>query len=138
MFLHQRFLAGDSLRVATRFNRPSTGMNESQFADLLMKADYSEAKGLTKDDILKHKTFESIGDGRYLVRVGPGYVQSDKGPFVLDLGSIPAVGEIGPALGGAAVGAMTHFLNLFLLRMLFEPRRNMATPIQRITTTRKT
>jgi hypothetical protein len=35
---------------------------------------------------------------------------------------------------------MTHFLNdltLLLLRMLFEPRRNMATPIQKITTTRK-
>jgi hypothetical protein len=35
---------------------------------------------------------------------------------------------------------MTHFLNgltLLLLRMLFEPRRNMATPTQTITTTRK-
>ena len=77
-------------------------MNESQFAEPLKKADYSKAKGLTKDDILKHETFESIGDGRYLVRVGPGYVQSDKGPFILDLGSIPAMGQIGPALGGAA------------------------------------
>ena len=72
-------------------------MNESQFAEPLKKADYSKAKGLTKDE-----TFESIGDGRYLVRVGPGYVQSDKGPFILDLGSIPAMGQIGPALGGAA------------------------------------
>lgn len=63
----------------------------------LKKADYSKAKGLTKEGILKHETFESIVDGRYLVKVEPGYVQSDKGPFILDLGAIPAVSEIGPA-----------------------------------------
>ena len=41
-------------------------------------------------------------DGRYLVKVGPGYVQSDSGPFVLDLGAILNRAMTGAKAGGVA------------------------------------
>ena len=80
---------------------PRYGATESDFMDLLKRADYSKAKGMKADDIQKQGIFESIGDGRFLVKIGPGYVQSDKGPFVLDL-NLPARGAGGALLGGAA------------------------------------
>lgn len=40
---------------------------------------------ITPADIAKHGTFESVGEGRYLIKIGPGYVQGEKGPFILDL-----------------------------------------------------
>jgi hypothetical protein len=33
-------------------------------------------------------TASSIGQGKYLVKVGPGHVQSESGAFVLDLSAI--------------------------------------------------
>jgi hypothetical protein len=82
---------------------PRYGATEADFRDLLARADYSRARGFTKDQILKHGVFESVGDGKYLVRVGPGYVHGDDGKtFVLDLGQVAQQ----RAMGGAMVGAM--------------------------------
>ena len=75
------FSRGDKLQP------PRYGMTEGEFKDLLNVADYSKAKVFKVDDIKKQGIFESSGDGKYLVKVG-GYVQSDSGPFVLDLGAI--------------------------------------------------
>jgi hypothetical protein len=50
---------------------PRYGMTEGEFKDLLNVADYSKAKGFKAEDIRKHGVFESIGDGKYLVKVGP-------------------------------------------------------------------
>ena len=52
--------------------------------------------------INKHGIFESIGDGRYPVKVGPGHVQSESGPFVLDLGAIVNRAMTGAKAGGVA------------------------------------
>ena len=41
------------------------------------------AEGCTVEDIKKHGIFESIGDRKYLVKVGHDYVQSESGPFFL-------------------------------------------------------
>jgi hypothetical protein len=51
------------------------------------KHSYRVAKRFKEDDILKNGILESVGDGKYLVRVGDGYVQSASGPFILDLRS---------------------------------------------------
>ncbi len=68
-----------------RIQPPRRGMNEGDFMAAVKGADFSRAKGFDRNSIMKFGSFESIGDGKYLVKVGPGYVQSDKGPFVLDL-----------------------------------------------------
>jgi hypothetical protein len=44
---------------------------------------------------------ESVGDGKCLVKVGPGYVQSESGPFVLDLGLSANRAMAGTKAGGA-------------------------------------
>jgi hypothetical protein len=77
---------------------PRPGMTDAEFRRALDRANYSKAAGFSKAEILKHGTLESVGDARYLVRVGPGYVQGDKGPFVLDLSARPAA-DIGAAIG---------------------------------------
>lgn len=94
-------------RFGSRYSvqAPRYGADEADFMDLLKRADYSQAKGMKADDIQRHGVFESIGDGRYLVKVGPGYVQGDRGPFVLDL-NLPsrraASAAAGATLGGVA------------------------------------
>lgn len=80
---------------------PKAGMNETQFLDLVKRADYSKARGMKAADIQKHGILESVGAGRYLVKIGPGYVQSDKGPFVLDL-NLPPRGAGAAKVGGVA------------------------------------
>lgn len=87
-------IGGGFFGGGNKIQPPRYGINENQFRWMLDRADYSKAKGLTKDDIKKYGTFESLGDGKYLVKVGPGYMQSDQGPFILDLGNIygPSVG----------------------------------------------
>ena len=47
-----------------------------------------KAKGCTVEDIKKHGTFESIGDRKYLVKLGHGCAQNESGPFFLDPGAI--------------------------------------------------
>jgi hypothetical protein len=81
-------------------------MTEGEFKDLLNVADYSKAKEFKADDIKKHGIFESIGDGKYLVKVGPGYVQSESGAFVLDLGA-----TVNRAMTGADTGAAAPLLS---------------------------
>lgn len=84
---------------------PRYGMTEAGFRDLVTKADYSKVKGMKRDDILKQGTFESVGDGRYLVRIGPGYVHNDQGqPFILDLGAVLQAQASGAAAVGGAAG----------------------------------
>lgn len=73
------------LRGGYKIQPPRPGMSETQFLALVKAADFSRAKGLKPEDIQRHGIFESIGDGRYLIRVGPGHVQGEKGPFILDL-----------------------------------------------------
>ena len=65
---------------------PRYGMTEGEFKDLLNVADYSKANGFKAEDIRKHGVFESIGDGKYLVKIGPGYVQSETAPSCWILG----------------------------------------------------
>jgi hypothetical protein len=66
------------------------------------RADYSKAKGFKAADIEKHGIFESVGDGRYMVKIGPGYVLAEKGgPFILDLNFQPA-STVGAKSGGLA------------------------------------
>jgi len=60
-------------------------MTAGEFKDLLNVADYSKAKGCAVEDITKHGIVGSIGDRKYLVKVGHGCVQSESGPFFLDL-----------------------------------------------------
>lgn len=55
---------------------PRRGMTEDDFDQALEAADYSGAKGFTREEILRHGQLESIGDGKYLVRVADGYVQA--------------------------------------------------------------
>jgi hypothetical protein len=83
---------------------PRYGVNESVFLELLNSADYGKAKGFSKKDILRHGVLESVGDGRYLVRVGAGYVHSsDSGPFILDLAEpLSRAGRAGASIGGVA------------------------------------
>jgi len=75
-------------RGSYKIQPPRPGITENTFSDLVNKADFSGARGLSADDIRRHGVFESIGDGRYLVRVGPGYVQGENGPFILDLSEV--------------------------------------------------
>ena len=42
-------------------------------------------------------------DGKYLVMVGSGYVQTESGPFIPDLGAIGNRAMTGAQAGGAAV-----------------------------------
>lgn len=49
---------------------PRYGMKEDEFKQALSRADFSKAKGLSAKDIINSGTLESIGDGKYLVRVG--------------------------------------------------------------------
>jgi hypothetical protein len=87
-------VTGGLLSIGGVFSRsyniqpPRFGMTEGEFKDLLNVADYSKAKGFKAEDIKKHGVFDQSGIGKYLVKVGPGYVQSESGPFVLDLGAI--------------------------------------------------
>ena len=82
--------------------QPRYGMTEGEFKDLLNVADYSKAKGFKAEDIKKHGIFESIGDGKYLVKVGPGYMQAESGPLVLDLGALINRAMTWAKAGGAA------------------------------------
>ena len=50
-------------------------------------------------DIRRHGVFESIGRGKYLVKFGPGYVQTESGPF--ELGAIVNGAMTGAKAGGA-------------------------------------
>lgn len=102
-------IGGGMFRRGYKIQPPRYGMTEADFKDLLGKADYSAAKGVTKKDIVTSGVFQSIGDGRYLVRIGPGYVQTAKGPFVLDLGavmkSLGGTANIGAAAAQAGIAA---------------------------------
>jgi hypothetical protein len=81
---------------------PKPGMAEDQFMERVRRADYSKAKGFKAADIEKHGIFESVGDGRYMVKIGPGYVLAEKGgPFILDLNFQPA-STVGAKSGGLA------------------------------------
>jgi hypothetical protein len=61
---------------------------------------------MNSSDIKKHGIFESVGDGKYLVNVASGYVQSAAEPFVLDLDAI-----VNRAVTGANTGAAAPLLN---------------------------
>ena len=84
------------LRGSFTIQPPRRGMKEGEFEKVLNLADYSAAKGFTAEDIKENGFFESIGDGKYLVKFGPGYVQSDNGPFILDLSNV-AIPDAPPA-----------------------------------------
>ena len=81
-------------------------MTEPVFLDLLERADYSKAKGFSKKDILSHGMLESVGDGKYLIRVGAGYVQSSgSGPSILDVGEpLTRAGKAGASIGAGVAG----------------------------------
>jgi hypothetical protein len=81
-------IGGGFFRKGSKIQPPKYGMTDDQFKKLLDKADYSGAKGLSASDIKRHGILESVGEGRYLIRVGPGYVQGERGPFVLDLSGV--------------------------------------------------
>jgi hypothetical protein len=59
--------------------------------------------------------FGSIGDGKYLVGVEPVYVQSDSGPFVLDLCAI-----LNRALGGSHAGGVAGLVRWSTLNVLIK------------------
>lgn len=98
-------IGGSIFSRGYKIQPPKYGMTEGEFKDLLNMADYSRAKGFKAEDIRKHGVFESIGDGKYLVKVGPGYVQSESGPFILDLGAI-----VNRAMTGSRTGAVAGLL----------------------------
>ena len=88
-----RAVTGGTLTIGRSFffgggykiQAPAYGATEEDFLQLVEGADFSGARGLNADEIRRNATFESVGDGRYLVRIGPGYVQGERGPFILDL-----------------------------------------------------
>jgi hypothetical protein len=67
-----------------------------------MLRSYSKAKGFKAEEIKKRGIFELVGDGKCLVKVGPDYLQSESGPFVLDLGLSANRAMTGTKTGGAA------------------------------------
>jgi hypothetical protein len=90
-----------------KIQAPKYGVNEAVFQDLLGRADYSKAKGFSKKDILSHGQLESVGDGRYLVKVGAGYVQgAESGPFILDLGEVLNRSMVGARIGAGLGGLL--------------------------------
>lgn len=99
-----REVTGGVLNVnGAKVQAPRYGMTEDDFKRLLGKADLSKARGVTASDVRKYGVFQSIGDGKYLIRIGPGFVHDQRGPFVLDLGEVSKRGAFVPAsLGGAA------------------------------------
>jgi hypothetical protein len=65
---------------------PWPGIDERGFRRLIEEADFSKAKNVSKKDILDHGILESIGLGKYLIRMGGGYVTTAGGDgFELDL-----------------------------------------------------
>jgi hypothetical protein len=78
------------------------------------KHSYLVAKRFKEDDILKNGILESVGDGKYLVRVGDGYVQSASGPFILDLRSNSGHRRNGCGIGRrCGIGAVINQILLF-------------------------
>jgi len=75
---------------------PRYGMTDDQFQDMVRAADFSPVKGFKKDDILRYGQLETVGRGKYLVKVGDAYLQGKSGPFVLTLPQPSA----GAAIGG--------------------------------------
>lgn len=67
---------------------PRYGMTEDDWTEMLKQGDYSAALGFDPEAIQRNGIFENVGAGKYLVRVGPGYIQSESGPFILDLSKI--------------------------------------------------
>lgn len=85
---------------------PKYGMTEGEFRDLLNVADYSRAKGFKAEDIRKHGVFESIGATESIwLRLDRAMVQSESGPFILDLGAI-----VNRAMTGSRTGAVAGLL----------------------------
>jgi len=65
------------------------GQTEDQFLEAMKIGDYSDAAGVSREDILGTGVPESLGNGRYLIRVGVLPVESKSRPgqrFVLQLG----------------------------------------------------
>ena len=75
---------------------PRYGMTDADFSDMVKGADFSPVKGFKKDDILRYGQLETVGRGKYLIKVGDAYLQGKTGPFVLTLPQAP----IGAQLGG--------------------------------------
>jgi len=74
---------------------PRYGMTDADFSDMVKAADFP-VKGFKKDDILRYGQLETVGRGKYLIKVGDAYLQGKSGPFVLTLPQAP----IGAQLGG--------------------------------------
>jgi len=65
---------------------PKYGATEEDFLRMIEEADFSGAMDFSADDIRRNGIFESArDDGRYYVRIGPGYVMGERGTFILDL-----------------------------------------------------
>lgn len=67
---------------------PVYGATEDDWSRLIKEADFSGAKNASPVDIQKHGIFESVGDGRYIIRIGPQYIQGEQGPFILDFSNV--------------------------------------------------
>src|SRR5438445_6691864 len=76
---------------------PRYGMTDADFSDMVRAADFSPVKGFGKQDILRYGQLETVGKGKYLVKVGDAYLQGKAGPFVVQLPQPSA----GAAIGGA-------------------------------------
>src|SRR5207249_9135145 len=59
---------------------PRYGMTDADFSDMVRAADFP-VKGFKKDDILRYGQLETVGRGKYLVKVGDAYLQGKSGPF---------------------------------------------------------
>ncbi len=79
-----------------RIVAPVRGMSQDRFYDLFDSLADDDVAGalagtskITAKDIKRYGVLESVGDGRYLVRIANGYAMTAAGdPFQLDLGAI--------------------------------------------------
>ena len=80
-----------TLTVAQFDGAPNTGFSSAGAT--------FDVKGFSKSDILRYGQLETVGRGKYLIKVGDAYLQGKSGPFVLTLpqpSAGAAIGGVGP------------------------------------------
>src|SRR6266481_2563929 len=78
---------------------PHYGMTDAEFQDMVKGSDFSQVKGFSKKDVLSNGQLETVGRGKYLIKVGDAYLQGKAGPFVLELPQAPVGAQAGGVVG---------------------------------------
>ena|SRR5687767_7310112 len=96
-----RQVSGRNAAVKSEFFGAINNVEPFQWGSQFQK----EIVGRRIEFFSEHGVFESIKDGKYLVKFGLGYVQTESGPFILDLGGI-----VNRAMTGAKAGGAVEFV----------------------------